>query len=743
MPKKPTEHKKPVSGNAYIKDAGLVVQQPITEMLQENYMPYAMSVIVSRALPEIDGFKPAHRKLLYTMYKMGLLTGPRTKSANVVGQTMHLNPHGDQTIYDTMVRLARGNESLLHPYVDSKGNFGKAYSRDMAYAASRYTEVRLEKLSAELFRDIGKDTVDFVPNYDNTTTEPVLFPTTFPAILVNNNVGIAVSMASAICSFNLAEVCESTIGLLKDPDFDLSETLKGPDFPGGGFLIYNADELKRIYETGRGSLRVRGRYSFDKASGCIEVTEIPPTTTVEVIIDKIIELVKGGKIREISDIRDETDLSGLKIAIETKRGVDPDKLMQKLFRMTPLEDSYSCNFNVLIAGMPKVLGAKGILLEWIDFRRGCVARRVRFDLKKAEDKLHLLQGLGKILLDIDKAIHIVRETEEEEEVVPNLMIGFGIDQIQAEYVAEIKLRHLNRQYILDRLQETQDLENSIAEMRDILDSPRKISKIIIDELQEVAKKYGQPRKTLFVYADELNETEEEEEIPDYPVNLFVSAEGYFKKITPQSLRMSSVQKLKEGDTIVLQTETTNRAELLFFTDHAQVYKAKAADFSETKASVMGDYIPSRLGFEEGERLVGTVVTTDYQGDVLFFFENGKVSKVPLIAYETKTNRKKLQKAYSDKSPLVCLSVPAEGGEYVLTSNQKRKLIFNPAMIASKTTRDNQGVAVMTLKKNGFVEKVEPLQENTFVSPHRYRTKNLPAAGMTVREEDLGEQLTLK
>ena len=743
MPKKPTEHKKPVSGNAYIKDAGLVVQQPITEMLQENYMPYAMSVIVSRALPEIDGFKPAHRKLLYTMYKMGLLTGPRTKSANVVGQTMHLNPHGDQTIYDTMVRLARGNESLLHPYVDSKGNFGKAYSRDMAYAASRYTEVRLEKLSAELFRDIGKDTVDFVPNYDNTTTEPVLFPTTFPAILVNNNVGIAVSMASAICSFNLAEVCESTIGLLKDPDFDLSETLKGPDFPGGGFLIYNADELKRIYETGRGSLRVRGRYSFDKASGCIEVTEIPPTTTVEVIIDKIIELVKGGKIREIADIRDETDLSGLKIAIETKRGVDPDKLMQKLFRMTPLEDSYSCNFNVLIAGMPKVLGAKGILLEWIDFRRGCVARRVRFDLKKAEDKLHLLQGLGKILLDIDKAIHIVRETEEEEEVVPNLMIGFGIDQIQAEYVAEIKLRHLNRQYILDRLQETQDLENSIAEMRDILDSPRKISKIIIDELQEVAKKYGQPRKTLFVYADELNETEEEEEIPDYPVNLFVSAEGYFKKITPQSLRMSSVQKLKEGDTIVLQTETTNRAELLFFTDHAQVYKAKAADFSETKASVMGDYIPSRLGFEEGERLVGTVVTTDYQGDVLFFFENGKVSKVPLSAYETKTNRKKLQKAYSDKSPLVCLSVPAEGGEYVLTSNQKRKLIFNPAMIASKTTRDNQGVAVMTLKKNGFVEKVEPLQENTFVSPHRYRTKTLPAAGMTVREEDLGEQLTLK
>ena len=743
MPKKTTEHKKPVSGNAYIKDAGLVVQQPITEMLQENYMPYAMSVIVSRALPEIDGFKPAHRKLLYTMYQMGLLSGPRTKSANVVGQTMHLNPHGDQTIYDTMVRLARGNESLLHPYVDSKGNFGKAYSRDMAYAASRYTEVRLEKISAELFRDIGKNTVDFVPNYDNTTTEPVLFPTTFPAILVNNNVGIAVSMASAICSFNLAEVCESTIGLLKDPDFDISETLKGPDFPGGGFLLHDPAELKRIYETGRGSLRVRGRYSFDKASGCIEITEIPPTTTVEVIIDKIIELVKAGKIREIADIRDETDLSGLKIAIETKRGADPDKLMQKLFRMTPLEDSYSCNFNVLIAGMPKVLGAKGILLEWIDFRRGCVARRVRFDLKKAQDKLHLLQGLGKILLDIDKAIRIVRETEEEEEVVPNLMIGFGIDEIQAEYVAEIKLRHLNRQYILDRLQETQDLENAIAEMQDILGSPRKISKIIIDELREVAKKYGQPRKTLFIYADELSQEEEAEEVPDYPVNLFVTAEGYFKKISPQSLRMSSVQKLKEGDAVTLQAETSNRAELLFFTDHAQVYKAKAADFSETKASVMGDFLASKLGFDEGEHLVGTVVTLDYKGDVLFFFENGKVSKVPLSAYETKTNRKKLQKAYSDKSPLVWLTVPEEGSEYVLTSNQKRKLIFNPAMIASKTTRDNQGVAVMTLKKNGFVERVELLTEKTFVSPHRYRTKTLPAAGMIVREEDLGEQLTLK
>ncbi len=742
MPKKQKETKKPVSSSAYIKDAGLVVQQPITEMLQENYMPYAMSVIISRALPEIDGFKPSHRKLLYTMYQMGLLTGARTKSANVVGQTMHLNPHGEGAIYETMVRLARGNESLLHPYVDSKGNFGKAYSRDMAYAASRYTEVKLEKIAGELFKDIAKDTVDFVPNYDNTTTEPTLFPTTFPAVLVNSNVGIAVSMASSICPFNLAEVCDTTVQLLKDPDSDISQTLKGPDFPGGGFLLYNAEELRKVYETGRGSLRVRARYQVDKSAGCIEITEIPPTTTVEVIIDKIIEQVKAGKIREISDIRDETDLNGLKIAIEIKRGTDPDKLMAKLFKMTPLEDAYSCNFNVLIGGVPQVLGAKALLLEWIKFRRGCVERRVRFDLKKAQDKLHLLQGLGKILLDIDKAVKIVRETEEEEEVVPNLMIGFGIDEIQAEYVAEIKLRHLNRQYILDRLQETQELERSIAEMEDILQSPRKISKIIITELQEVAKKYGQPRKTMFVYADDLEDEEQEEEVEDYPVHLFVTSEGYFKKILPQSLRMSGAQKLKEGDEIRHQVDTTNRAELLFFTDQCQVYKAKVCDFSETKASLMGDYIPSKLGFDEGERLADTVVTMDYQGDILFFFENGKVSRVPLSAYETKTNRRKLQKAYSDKSPLVRIAVVEPGQEFILTSNQKRKLIFNPDMILPKSTRDNQGVAVMTLKKNGFVEKVEPLTENSFVSPHRYRTKTLPAAGAVVREEDLGEQLTL-
>ncbi len=742
MPKKQKETPKTALETAYIKDAGLVVQQPITETLMENYMPYAMSVIVSRALPEIDGFKPAHRKLLYTMYLMGLLNGPRTKSANVVGQTMKLNPHGDQTIYETMVRLARGNESLLHPYVDSKGNFGKAYSRDMAYAASRYTEVKLEKIAGELFKDIGKDTVDFVPNYDNTMTEPTLFPATFPSILVNSNVGIAVSMASSICPFNLAEVCETTVQLLKNPDFDVTETLKGPDFPGGGYLILNPEEFRKVCETGRGSLRIRGRYQYDKSANCIEITEIPPTTTVEVIIDKMIDLVKSGKVREISDIRDETDLSGLKIAVELKRGADPDKLMNRLFKMTPLEDTYSCNFNVLIDGVPKVLGAKGILLEWINFRQNCVARRVKFDLKKARDKLHLLQGLGKILLDIDKAIHIVRETEDEEEVVPNLMMGFGIDEIQAEYVAEIKLRHLNRQYILDRLTETKDLENAIAEMQDILESPRKIKKIIITELQEVSRKYGQPRKTLFLYADETDDGGEEEEIPDYPVHLFVTAEGYFKKILPQSLRMSGAQKLKEGDEIRVEVESTNRAELLFFTDKCQVYKAKASDFTETKASVMGDYIPSRLGFDEGERLVETVITLDYKGDVLFFFENGKVSKVPLSAYETKTNRRKLQKAYSDKSPLLAVSVPQEGQEYILTSSQKRKLIFNPAMIAVKATRDNQGVAVMTLKKNGFVEKVETLTEQSFVNPNRYRTKTLPAAGGIVREEDLGEQLTL-
>ena len=740
--KKTPEVNKKTNLDAYIKDAGVVIEQPITETLEENYMPYAMSVIVSRALPEIDGFKPSHRKLLYTMYKMGLLNGARTKSANIVGQTMKLNPHGDQTIYETMVRLAKGNESLLHPYVDSKGNFGKAYSRDMAYAASRYTEAKLEKISSELFKDIEKDTVDFVPNYDNSTTEPVLFPTTFPSVLVNSNVGIAVSMASAICPFNLSEVCETAIGLLKDPDFDISQTLKGPDFPGGGYIIYDETELKKVFETGRGSIKVRARYNYDKAENCIEITEIPPTTTVEAIIDKIIEIVKLNKVKEISDIRDETDLSGLKLTIEIKRGVDADKLMQKLYRLTPLEDSYSCNFNVLIDGMPKVLGARDILVEWIRFRRNCVRRRVEFDLRKKQDKLHLLEGLRKILLDIDKAIKIVRETAEESEVVPNLMIGFGIDEIQAEYVAEIKLRHLNREYILGRLEEIKQLENDIAELSDILESKRKLNNIIVSELLENIKKYGQPRKSLFIYPSDLPEEEVEEETPDYPVNVFVTAEGYFKKITPLSLRMSSVQKLKEGDSVALHNETTNKAELLFFTDRAQVYKAKVADFAETKASVMGDYIPSKLGFDDGEKVVGTIITTDFKGNVLFFFENGKVSKVALSSYETKTKRKKLQNAYSDKSPLVTLKVQVDGEEYVLTSSAKRNLIFNPDMIIAKTTRDNQGVSVLTLKKGVFLQSVKVLTKTTFNNPHRYRTKTLPASGALIREEDIGEQLTL-
>ncbi len=741
--KKTPEVKKTSNVDAYIKDAGVVTEQPITKTLEENYMPYAMSVIVSRALPEIDGFKPSHRKLLYTMYKMGLLNGAKTKSATIVGETMKLNPHGDQTIYETMVRLAKGNESLLHPYIDSKGNFGKAYSRDMAYAASRYTEAKLEKISAELFRDIDKNTVDFVPNYDNSTTEPVLFPTTFPSVLVNSNVGIAVSMASAICPFNLSEVCESAIGLLKDPDFDISQTLKGPDFPGGGYIIYDKEELDKVFSTGRGSIKVRAKYNYDKGENCIEITEIPPTTTVEAIIDKVIELVKLNKIKEISDIRDETDLSGLKLTIEIKRGVDAEKLMQKLFKMTPLEDSYSCNFNVLIEGMPKVLGAKDILLEWIRFRRTCVRRRVEFELNKKKDKLHLLEGLSKILLDIDKAIKIVRETEEESEVVPNLMIGFGIDEIQAEYVAEIKLRHLNREYILGRLEEINQLKNDIAELTDILSSNRKLNNIIISELLDNIKKYSQPRKTLFIYPSDIPDEEEEEETPDYQVNIFVTAEGYFKKITPLSLRMSSVQKLKEGDSIALQVETSNKAEILFFTDKAQVYKAKISDFTETKASVMGDYIPSKLSFDEDEKIVGTVITLDYKGNILFFFENGKVSKVPLLSYETKTNRKKLQNAYSDKSSLVALKVPSEKEEYVLVSSGKRNLIFNPDMITAKTTRDNQGVAVMTLKKGAFLQSVKTLTETTFTNPHRYRTRNLPASGALIREEDLGEQLLLK
>ena len=742
MAKKKTSSEKKVNVNAQIEGAGIVLEQPITTTLETNYLPYAMSVIISRALPEIDGFKPSHRKLLYTMYKMGLLSGSRTKSANVVGQTMRLNPHGEGAIYETMVRLSRGCEALLHPYVDSKGNFGKAYSRDMAYAASRYTEVKLDAICGELFRDIDKDTVDFVPNYDNTTTEPLLLPVTYPSVLVNANVGIAVSMASAICPFNLKEVCDTTIALLKNKDHNVADTLKGPDFPGGGLMIYNAEELEKIYRTGRGSVKIRARYNYDKDQNCIEITEIPPTTTVEAIIDKIGELIKAAKIREISDVRDETDLSGLKLTIDLKRGIDADKLMAKLYRMTPLEDSYSCNFNILIGGSPQVMGVYQIIEEWAAFRYECVRRRTLFDLQKKKDKLHLLKGLGTILLDIDKAIRIIRETDEEAEVVPNLMIGFGIDEIQADYVGEIKLRYLNKEYILKRLQETDDLEKAIAEMEEILRDKKRIHKIIIEELEQVSKKFGKPRKTLLTYPEEIEEEEEIEEIADYPVNLFLTTEGYFKKITPQSLRMSSVQKLKEGDEIKTHLETTNNIDLLFFTDKCQVYKSNAAEFDDTKASVMGDYIPAKLGFDEDEKLFAMVVTKDYSETVLFFFLNGKVGKVPLKSYETKTKRKKLANAYSDKSPLVALFASAEDGEYLLTSSAQKKLLFNSAMIAPKSTRDTQGVAVLTVKKNHFLESVAPFDENMLANPHRYRTKTLPSAGIKLREEDAGEQLSL-
>ena len=742
MAKKKTSSEKKVNVNAQIEGAGIVLEQPITTTLETNYLPYAMSVIISRALPEIDGFKPSHRKLLYTMYKMGLLSGSRTKSANVVGQTMRLNPHGEGAIYETMVRLSRGCEALLHPYVDSKGNFGKSYSRDMAYAASRYTEVKLDAICGELFRDIDKDTVDFVPNYDNTTTEPLLLPVTYPSVLVNANVGIAVSMASAICPFNLKEVCDTTIALLKNKDHNVADTLKGPDFPGGGLMIYNAEELEKIYRTGRGSVKIRARYNYDKDQNCIEITEIPPTTTVEAIIDKIGELIKAAKIREISDVRDETDLSGLKLTIDLKRGIDADKLMAKLYRMTPLEDSYSCNFNILIGGSPQVMGVYQIIEEWAAFRYECVRRRTLFDLQKKKDKLHLLKGLGTILLDIDKAIRIIRETDEEAEVVPNLMIGFGIDEIQADYVAEIKLRYLNKEYILKRLQETDDLEKAIAEMEEILRDKKRIHKIIIEELEQVSKKFGKPRKTLLTYPEEIEEEEEIEEIADYPVNLFLTAEGYFKKITPQSLRMSSVQKLKEGDEIKTHLETTNNIDLLFFTDKCQVYKSNAAEFDDTKASVMGDYIPAKLGFDEDEKLFAMVATKDYSETVLFFFLNGKVGKVPLKSYETKTKRKKLANAYSDKSPLVALFASAEDGEYLLTSSAQKKLLFNSAMIAPKSTRDTQGVAVLTVKKNHFLESVAQFDENMLANPHRYRTKTLPSAGIKLREEDAGEQLSL-
>ncbi len=726
--------KKPsAKAEAYIEGAGIIENQPITKTLTENYMPYAMSVIVSRALPEIDGFKPSHRKLLYTMYKMGLLGSERTKSANIVGQTMKLNPHGDGPIYETMVRLARGNEALLHPYVDSKGNFGKAYSRDMSFAASRYTEAKLDPICAEVFADIEKDTVDFVPNYDNSTTEPTLLPVKFPAVLVNNNVGIAVSMASNICSFNLAEVCETAAALMKNPEHDIISTLKAPDFPGGGYIIADEAELRKIYATGRGSVRVRSKYSYDKAANCIEVTEIPPTATIEAIIDKIAELVKLGKLKEVSYVRDESDLSGLKIAIDLKRGTDSEALMQKLFRMTPLQDTFSCNFNILIGGTPKVMGVAEILSEWTDFRMACIKRKTKFELARKKEKLHLLSGLKKILLDIDKAIKIIRETHDDSEVVPNLMIGFGIDEVQAEFVADIKLRNINKGYILKRTEEIAALNEEIADMEDILSSERRVKQIIISELRDIAKKYGKERKSELIYVQPDEENEEEEEIPDYAVNLFATREGYFKKITPLSLRMGGDQKLKEHDEIIFTYEGTNRAELLFFTNKFQVYKARACDFEDSKASVMGDYLPVKLELEPDEKIIKVIAAEDFSGNVVMFFENGKCAKVPMSSYETKTRRKKLANAYSDLSPLISMWHEKEDSLYMLTSAAGKVMIFNTVLLLPKAARDTQGVQVMRLTKTILVSAV-PYSEGMIENPDIYKTGTIPCAGTFCRDD---------
>lgn len=726
-----------------INGAGEVVEQNIDSTIRENYMPYAMSVILSRAIPEIDGFKPSHRKLLYTMYKMGLLNGARTKSANIVGATMKLNPHGDSAIYGTMVRLSRGYEALLHPYVDSKGNFGKFYSRDMAWAASRYTEAKLDKICNELFRDIDKDTVDFVDNYDNTMKEPSLLPVAFPSVLVNTNTGIAVGMASNICSFNLKEICETTAALIRDPNHDVMQTLPAPDFIGGCQIIYDENALRQVYETGKGGIKLRARYRYDKSANCIDVLSIPSTTTCEVIIEKIIDLVKAGKIKDIADVRDETGIDGLKITIDLKRGVDPDRLMAKLYRFTTLEDSFSCNFNVLIGGVPRVLGVKALLEEWIAFRIECVRRRTYFDRNKKAEKLHLLKGLEAILLDIDKAVKIVRETDEEAEVVPNLMIGFGIDEVQAEYVAEIKLRHLNREYILKRTAEIEALEKEIAELDEILKSKTRIKTIIVKELKEIAEKYGQPRKSIIIYEDIVSYTEEKDDVPDYPVNLFFTKEGYFKKITPQSLRMSSNHKLKDGDEIAQTCEFSNNGELLFFTDKCQVYKAKAADFADTKASALGEYVPAKLGMDEGENAVYMVATKDYKGMLLFAFENGKLAKVPLEAYQTKTNRKKLTGAYSDKSPLAGMVFFTEDKEFLLKASSGRMLLIHSGAINLKTTRSTQGVAVMKLKKGHRLFEISEYVEGTFAKPQRYRTKTLPTLGaMPANEDSTDEQLTL-
>ncbi len=722
-----------------ISGAGIIEQQNIEDTLTSNYMPYAMSVILSRAIPQIDGFKPSHRKLLYTMYKMSLLTSARTKSANIVGQTMKLNPHGDSAIYDTMVRLSRGYEALIHPYVDSKGNFGKFYSRDMACAASRYTEAKLATICKELFKDIDSDTVDFVDNYDSTMKEPTLLPATFPSILVNANTGIAVGMASSICPFNLKEICETTIALMRDPDHDILSTLQGPDFPGGGMMVFDSNMLKQVFETGRGSIRVRGRYTYDKKENCIDITEIPPTTSIEAIIEKVIDLVKTGKIKEIADIRDETGLQGLKITIDLKRGIDPDKLMQRLYKMTPLEDNFSCNFNVLVGGAPKVLGVRQLLEEWIAFRVECVKRRTYFELNKKRDKLHLLKGLKLILLDIDKAIKIVRETKEESEVVPNLMIGFGIDEIQAEYVAEIKLRQLNEEYILKRTAEIDELERTIAELESILGSKTKVKNIIIKELNQVSENYGMARKTLLIYPDEIEEVEVVEEIPDYAVNLFFTKEGYFKKITPLSLRMGGEQKFKADDEIVQQIEESNNVDLLFFTDKCQVYKAKASEFADTKASVLGEYIPARMQMDEGELATYMIATKEYKGYVFFFYENGKVAKVTLSSYATKTNRKKLLNAYYDKSPLIKVFYSLEDVDVIMTSSSGRILIFNTALIASKSTKNTQGVQAMNFNKGHRLMNADIYEDMSLENQNKYK-KKIPATGAIYKEEQ--EQITL-
>ena len=743
MPKKkqPEGSRHPANNPNVMGLRAAVVEQPITDTLETNYMPYAMSVIVSRAIPEIDGFKPSHRKLLYTMYKMGLLTGARTKSANIVGQTMRLNPHGDAAIYDTMVRLSKGYGALLTPFVDSKGNFGKSYSRDMSWAAPRYTEAKLSAICGEIFKDIDSDTVDFVDNYDNTMKEPALLPTTFPNILVSANSGIAVGMASQFCGFNLKEVCDTAVAYLKNPDCDLTETLLAPDFPTGGELIFDTDAIRDIYNTGRGSVRVRAKYRYVKDQNLLEIYEIPYSTTVEAILDKVAELIKAGKAKEISDMRDETDLSGLKLAIDLKRGVDPDKLMAKLYKLTPLEDAFACNFNVLIAGSPKVLGVRQILEEWTAWRTDSVKRRIFFVLGKKKEKLHLLKGLKRILLDIDKAIRIIRETEEEAEVIPNLMIGFGIDQIQAEYVAEIKLRNINKEYILKRTRETDALRDEIDDLEDLLNSPKRVKKVIVEELNAAAKKYGEPRRTSIVYPHEITSyTPEEEQKEEYPVTVFLSREGYFKKITPASLRMNSEQKFKEGDALRQSFETTSNAEAMFFTDQCQVYKTRLGEFDDAKASVLGDYLPTKLKMDAGENVIFMVLPgVDYAGSLLFFYENGKAARIEMKAYQTASNRRKLTGAYSDKSPLACIRRLDEDCELAVYSNEPRCLIFHTALLAPKTTRSAQGVAVMTLKPKYHLETVLLSEETSITNRTRYRVRAIPAAGALVKEEDSEDQ----